>query len=503
MAIFLRIGTTVLATIGVFAAGMWFAAESDLGEAQRNATLAREIRARANTLAMLEPLTRSGFEPAPRAFLDFVLDRDPTALERIRATWTDASLAYAFDALRFLGGAAQTQLLQTMAEAIGDFDPRTNPVPRDVEAWRQYIWQQTYTPAAQYGDYKSVLYRERDERFVRYFAGRRDGKIRLDEVRWGGVQQDGIPPLRQPKMISAPDAAYLEDDHIVFGIEVNGDVRAYPKRILAWHEMFVDTVGGVDLAGVYCTLCGTVILYETTVHGKSHDLGTSGFLYRSNKLMYDVATQSLWNTVWGEPVIGPLATAEPPIRLPRRPVVTTTWGAWRTRHPNTTVLSLETGYPRNYSEGEAYRDYFATDKLMFSVPGIESARGSSAAAPRPVANKLEVLGLTFPEAGREALAIDAQFLANRDSGIYADTLGPIEFVILTDASGANRVYRSDGRQFERYDREAEAVDQDGRTWQLTEAALVGPEGVELPRLPAQRAFWFGWKSAFDEVRLVR
>jgi hypothetical protein len=98
-------------------------------------------------------------------------------------------------------------------------------------------------------------------------------------------------------MISASEATYLDDDDVVFGIEVNGDVRAYPKRILAWHEMFVDTVGGIPVAGVYCTLCGTVILYETKVDGTNHEIGTSGFLYRSNKLMYDRATQSLWSTI--------------------------------------------------------------------------------------------------------------------------------------------------------------------------------------------------------------
>ena len=91
------------------------------------------------------------------------------------------------------------------------------------------------------------------------------------------------------------------------GISLGDDVRAYPKRILAWHEMFVDTVGGISVAGVYCTLCGTMILYETTRNGVDHELGTSGFLFRSNKLMYDRATQSLWNTLWGKPVIGPLA----------------------------------------------------------------------------------------------------------------------------------------------------------------------------------------------------
>src|SRR6266851_4811865 len=107
-------------------------------------------------------------------------------------------------------------------------------------------------------------------------------------------------------MISAKEANYLADDNVVYGLVVNGDTRAYPKRILAWHEMFTDTIGGVPVAGVYCTLCGSMILYETSVGGTQHFMGTSGFLYRSNKLMYDRATQSLWSTLEGEPVVGPL-----------------------------------------------------------------------------------------------------------------------------------------------------------------------------------------------------
>ena len=115
-------------------------------------------------------------------------------------------------------------------------------------------------------------------------------------------------------MLDASEATYLGDRNIVFGIEVNGDARAYPKRILAWHEMFTDSVGGVPVAGVYCTLCGTVILYYTNLGGTQYDLGTSGFLYRSNKLMYDRATQSLWNTFSGEPVVGPLVGKGPCFR---------------------------------------------------------------------------------------------------------------------------------------------------------------------------------------------
>ena len=181
-------------------------------------------------------------------------------------------------------------------------------------------------------------------------------------------------------MIPAAEADYLEDGNIIFGIALDGDVRAYPKRILAWHEMFKDSIAGEHYTGVYCTLCGSMILYRSAFGGVHHELGTSGFLYRSNKLMYDHATMSLWSTLTGEPAVGPLVGQG--IELEPRFVVTTTWGEWRRRHPGTLVLSLDTGYQRDYGEGVAYRDYFATDRLMFGVPKLDSR----------LRNKDEVLG---------------------------------------------------------------------------------------------------------------
>jgi hypothetical protein len=103
---------------------------------------------------------------------------------------------------------------------------------------------------------------------------------------------------------------------------------------------------------VYCTLCGAMIRYDTSVDGVQHELGTSGFLYRSNKLMYDQATKSLWSTLSGTPVVGALVGQG--IELRSLYVVTTTWKEWKKRHPNTTVLSLDTGHARDYREGAAY-----------------------------------------------------------------------------------------------------------------------------------------------------
>ena len=357
----------------------------------------------------------------------------------------------------------------------------------DSNDWFVWWWQQEPAVDPSYATFKSKLYGLIDDKFVTYFSRERRTRIRLDEVRWGGVKQDGIPPLRQPKMITADNAGYLEDDNVVFGIEINGDARAYPKRILAWHEMFIDEIGGTEFAGVYCTLCGAVILYKTVHDDTRHQLGTSGFLYRSNKLMYDKDTQSLWNTTWGEPVIGPLVGKG--IQLERSFLVTTTWGEWKRRHPATTVLSLETGYRRDYGEGVAYHSYFATDDLMFSI----STRDNR------LKNKDEVLALTFPEHSSKSMAIAADFLANNP--VYTNALDKLNFVVLTDQSGANRVYETDGIEFIGYDRDASVTDSDGRTWELLEDKLRHKQ-MERARLPAHRAFWFGWHAAYPDTILV-
>ena len=363
------------------------------------------------------------------------------------------------------------------------------PFDGNVDAWYEWLWSADRPIHPDYAEFKAALYAPIDARFREYFDGHPKSIIRLDEIRWGGVRRDGIPPLKNPKMIAAREATWLHDDHIVFGVAVGGDVRAYPKRILAWHEMFKDRIGDRELAGVYCTLCGALVLYDVTVAGVTHELGTSGFLYRSNKLMYDQATKSLWSTLTGTPVVGTLVGKG--IELQSLPVVTTTWKEWRTRHPNTQVLSLDTGYRRDYAEGAAYRDYFATDRLMFTVPKRDDR----------LPNKAEVLALREPRAPAEALAISADFLASRP--VYHARIGNVDLVVFTDASGANRVYESREVTFATWDQAAIARDTRGKVWQIDESRLSGPDGETLKRLPAHRAFWFGWHAAFPDTRLVK
>jgi hypothetical protein len=437
---------------------------------------------RSDVSAAPPPASDQGYLPLTR-FYDIIAD-EPLArasLARIAADWEDAYATMLLDLIYFSTSpeidAAMTRLLEDKSgiRFRGDYDP-----------FYRWIWTSNPGQHPRYAEFMATLYSEIDPAFRDYFDDQPRTLIRLDEVLWGGVNQDGIPPLVQPKMLAARDATYLDDDNIVFGVYLDGEARAYPKRILAWHEMVKDRIGGREMTGVYCTLCGAMILYDSTIAGTYHDLGTSGFLYRSNKLMYDKATHSLWSTLTGTPVVGPLVGKD--IELDTRPVVTTTWGEWRSRHPDTLVLSLETGRERDYSEGAAYRDYFATDRLMFAVPTLD----------RRLPNKAEILAIRYDG---EPVAIATELL--RRNPVYQDRAGATDFVVLTDPSGANRVYDAAGVSFSSWDGRGRALSQDGREWTPTESALTAADGTRKERLAAHRAFWFGWYSQFPQTRLIK
>lgn len=112
--------------------------------------------------------------------------------------------------------------------------------------------------------------------------------ISIEEIVWGGVVKDGMPALVNPPHIAAAEAKYLGDDELVLGASINGDTRAYPLRIVHWHKMFNDVVGGVPVALASCTLCRNGILCDTRATGRTEPFVFSSydFLYRSHKLMY-------------------------------------------------------------------------------------------------------------------------------------------------------------------------------------------------------------------------
>ena len=415
-------------------------------------------------------------------------DRREEALERLGEAWRDGYSGILWDIAKFQDRAARQPLVDFLEARSGE------RFGQDLEAWHQWIWKLPYDPHPDYALFKSVLYGQIDPGFRAFFPPGVQSLIRLDEIDWGGVLVNGIPPLEYPVSLPAADVDYLDDGDIVFGMAVNGEARAYPKRILAWHEMALDRLGGTELTVVYCTLCGTVIPYESVVDGRHLTFGTSGLLYRSNKLMFDHETNSLWATFEGRPVVGPLVDSG--LRLQPRAVVTTTWGEWRTLHPETTVLSIETGHARDYAEGAAYRDYFSTDQLMFQVPGDDDR----------LSNKDEVLvmQLSNPTGGnRQPLAIAAGFLSR--NRVYHTEAAGVSLVVVTSRAGANRVFEAGDERFDRPIDPDMVVDTAGREWRVTEEALVlvDDPSVARPRVPAQRAFWFGWRAQFPDTLLIK
>ncbi len=207
-----------------------------------------------------------------------------------------------------------------------------------------------------------------------------EGAIDWRMVSWGGVLIDDrpydttdqlcncIPAADNPTVSSAADATWLDDGDIVFGVVVNGEARAYPRQIMEVREMVNDTLGGRQIGMPYCTLCGAAQAYFTddVPDGVERPvLRTSGLLIRSNKVMYDVNTFSVFDTFFGNAVTGPLA--EKGVQLKQATVITTDWATWKAEHPNTTVLVEELALGRDFD----FRNNRDADGPIFPVGDVD------------------------------------------------------------------------------------------------------------------------------------
>lgn len=190
--------------------------------------------------------------------------------------------------------------------------------------------------------------------------------VPLDQITDGGPGKDGIPAISAPRFISAGDATFLQDTDRVLGIALGADAKAYPIKILNWHEIVNDAVGGTAVVVTYCPLCGTGIAFNANVEGSRHTFGVSGLLYQSDLLMYDHQTESLWSQIGMHAVAGPLTGQRlTPVFLEH-----TTWAEWRAAHPSTLVLSTRTGSLRNYDR-DPYTGYAESGELFFDTTHVD------------------------------------------------------------------------------------------------------------------------------------
>jgi len=182
-------------------------------------------------------------------------------------------------------------------------------------------------------------------------------RINLDNLFNGGPPKDGIPSIDNPQFDTANTTPF-DPEETVIGIVMNGEAKAYPYKIMNWHEIVNDTIGGINVSVTYCPLCDTIAAFT---RGNT-TFGVSGKLYQSCLVMYDRADDTLYAQPWTLGIVGPRVNQS----LERIPAAKTTLGNWLDQHPDSEILATDTGYNRNYQR-YPYGSYYTDDRIIFSV----------------------------------------------------------------------------------------------------------------------------------------
>jgi len=187
--------------------------------------------------------------------------------------------------------------------------------------------------------------------------------VNPSKIQSGGPPKDGIPSIDNPKYVTLEEAdEWIQDNELVLAIQYNGVTRVYPLQILVWHEIVNDTITGDPVLITYCPLCGSGIAYERMIDGETVEFGTSGKLYNSNLVMYDRKTDSYWTQIDGIAVVGEFTG----LKLKPISIDTVVWRDWKKAHPESEVLSQETGHVRAYGN-DPYGSYYENSNLFFPV----------------------------------------------------------------------------------------------------------------------------------------
>jgi len=295
----------------------------------------------------------------------------------------------------------------------------------------------------------------------------------------GGPPKDGIPSIDDPKFVAADSVDYLASGDPVFGVVTDGVAKAYPQKILAQHEIVNDELAGTSVAVTYCPLTGTVQGFE---RGET-TFGVSGRLINNNLVMYDRATETWWPQILATSIPGPW-NEDPPVRSLREfRLIWTTWKRWRSREPETQVLSTDTGHARNYASDpygsyNPRRGYYAGGNPTF--PALDS--------PDRFGDKTVVMGARTAD-GAVAFLKDSL----RDRNLLAGELGDNPVLAVYDpALDTGYVY----------------LNPEGEEYQFDDGSVVGPDGTayEPGSLPLSRvhtfdAMWFAWGGYYPETNV--
>ncbi len=402
---------------------------------------------------------------------------------RLAATGDRAWLAPLADALFFIPGERRKEAVSALEALSGE-----RGGSRYLE-WVEVVGRARPPLPPGYLGWKRELLAKIDPRYRAVFYDGAPALIRLEEIVWGGVRLDGIPSIDQPTMVPAAEAGYLEDGERVFGVFLDGEARAYPLRQLSWHEMLNDTVAGRPVTLSYCTLCGSGVLFDTRTVRGSYTFGTSGLLYRSNKLMYDRNGFSLWSNLTGEAVVGRAAQAAR--SLPVLPMTLTRWGEWRRRHPATLALALDRDTERRW--GFRYQPG-AADQARRGVEFPVWRRSDR------LDRQAEVYALRVAGAAK---AYPLERLRGRR--VVNDRVGEQAVVLVVEDGGGVRAYRRPPDLELAAGEAGVLVDDGGGRWRVEEQRLEPDPPADdlepLARLPGHVAFWFGWFGFYPDTEV--
>jgi len=359
------------------------------------------------------------------------------------------------------------------------------------------LWLATARPPLPdgYVEWKGRLLSLVDQRYPDLLTADLHFAIRPDELIWARTAPDETPPLVEPAIVHRIEQRYLNDNDIVFGVFIDGQARAYPERILAWHEVITDELNKYPLLITHCTPCGGAVAYEAAAtNGVRYTFGNSGLVYRSRRVLYDQETNSLWDQLTGHSIAGPAITED--LSLTPHTLLRTTWAEWAARHPNTTVLALDTGTIRNYKPGAALAEDSDTLNPLFPAPiPIPTSDSDTIEA------KTLIVGLSIEG---ESRAYPITFVDSL--GILHDTLGGEDIALISRGPGLGvTAYREHEITFDYLTGPTdalEAIDLEGDRWFLDEEKLVSVIDSRLRRaLPLRIAYWFAWQDAYPETTL--
>jgi hypothetical protein len=310
-----------------------------------------------------------------------------------------------------------------------------------------------------------------------------------------------IPSLDAPAFESIASADWLDDAEPVVAVEIDGDARAYPIQILTWHEIVNDRVAGQPIAVTYCPQCNSAVTFKRPeIDGETATFGTSGSLYRSNLLMYDRTSDSLWPQLTGIAERGRMAGSQL-LRLPS-PIVS--WKSFRAAFPDGRVLSHATGFDRPYGENP-HPGYDTRTTLPFDVdvagddrlPIMERVLGVRAgddvvAYPFSDLERRSRRGLTVvnDEVGGEPIVVIwlEGTLSAVDEKNIADSRDVGSTVAFSRDAGGDTLHL-EGRRGRVLDRES------GSIWNIFGKAIRGPRnGDRLKDVDTIEAFWFTWAA---------